>query len=329
MSPKISIIIPSFNEEKHISRCLDSVLNQTFTDFEVLCVDDGSTDKTCEIIEAYSKKDSRIIPLKNPDKGVSSARNFGIENSNGEYIGFVDSDDFIQPQMYEFLYRAVTENNCDFSVCRYKKSTEFIKETFEYKAEKFEPEKFICFTDSDFNSNNELIFSAVWTKLFSKSFLSDTRFKNYRIGEDTAFNSEIYSKSNKSILVDLELYNYYINLQSVSFTDPGHEKWFDFLETRFISYENLKNQNKILSSFYLDCGIRSLVSYRFNIRNSVNKKLYKNQLNQYSNKYVISFFKCKDISLKNRIIYSTFVLIPSLYTASRKIIAFLYTNFKK
>ena len=118
MAPKISIIIPSFNEEKNISRCLDSVLNQTFTDFEVLCVDDGSTDKTYEIIEAYSKKDSRIIPLKNPNKGVSSARNFGIDNSNGEYIGFVDSDDFIQPQMYEFLYRAVTENNCDFSVCR-------------------------------------------------------------------------------------------------------------------------------------------------------------------------------------------------------------------
>ena len=118
MSPKISIIIPSYNEEKNISRCLDSVMNQTFSDFEVLCVDDGSNDKTYDIIKKYSEKDSRIIPMKNPYKGVSSARNFGIENAKGDYIGFVDSDDFIQPQMYEFLYKAVTENNCDFSVCR-------------------------------------------------------------------------------------------------------------------------------------------------------------------------------------------------------------------
>ena len=101
MSPKISIIIPSYNEEKNIFRCLDSVMNQTFSDFEVLCVDDGSNDKTFDIIKKYSEKDSRIIPMKNPNKGVSSARNFGIENAKGDYIGFVDSDDFIQPQMYE------------------------------------------------------------------------------------------------------------------------------------------------------------------------------------------------------------------------------------
>ena len=116
MSPKISIIIPSYNEEKNISRCLDSILSQTFSDFEVLCVDDGSNDNTFDIIKEYSKKDNRIIPMKNPEKGVSSARNFGINNANGNYIGFVDSDDFIQPQMYEFLYRAIIENKCDFSV---------------------------------------------------------------------------------------------------------------------------------------------------------------------------------------------------------------------
>ena len=168
MSPKISIIIPSYNEEKNISRCLDSVMNQTFSDFEVLCVDDGSNDKTYDIIKKYSEKDSRIIPLKNPNKGVSSARNFGIENAKGDYIGFVDSDDFIQPQMYEFLYRAVTENNCDFSVCRYKKISEVEFKKFKYKTEKFQPEKFISFNDADYTINNELVFSSTCTKLIKK-----------------------------------------------------------------------------------------------------------------------------------------------------------------
>ena len=148
--------------------------------------------------------------MKNPEKGVSSARNFGINNANGNYIGFVDSDDFIQPQMYEFLYRAIIENKCDFSVCRYKKTTELIEKNFEYKAEKFHPENFISFYDTEFTNNNELVFSSACTKLISKKFLNNIRFKNYKIGEDTVFNSEIYSKADKIIFIDAELYNYFI-----------------------------------------------------------------------------------------------------------------------
>ena len=319
MSPKISIIIPSYNEEKNISRCLDSVMNQTFSDFEVLCVDDGSNDKTFDIIKNYSEKDSRIIPLKNPNKGVSSARNFGIENAKGDYIGFVDSDDFIQPQMYEFLYRAVTENNCDFSVCRYKKISEVEFKKFKYKTEKYQPEKFISFNDADYTINNELVFSSAWTKLISKNFLGDIRFKNYRIGEDTVFNSEIYSKAKKFIFIDAELYIYFNNTKSVSFTELWHEKWFDLLKTRFISYDLLKEKNKILSAFYLERGMKFLLSYRFNLKGSPNENKFKNQINKYFKEYYISFLKCKNIFFKNRISILMFFLIPPLYTAFRKI----------
>lgn len=318
MPPKISIIIPSYNEEKNISRCLESVLNQTFTDFEVLCVDDGSTDKTFDIIKKYSEKDSRIIPLKNPEKGVSSARNFGIDKSKGEYIGFVDSDDFIQPQMYEFLYRALTENNCDFSVCRYEKTSEIKEKTFEYKAENFLPEIFISFTDAEYNLNNELIFSSACTKLISKKFLNKTRFEKFKIGEDTVFNSELYSKSNNSVFVNSELYTYYVNTESVSFTELWHEKWFDLLETRFISYDLLKSKNKILSSFYLERGMKCLLSYRFNIKGTENEKKFKKPLKKYFRKYIMSFMKCKNISMKNKLTIPVFFLIPVLYKLFRK-----------
>ena len=135
-TPIISIIVPSFNEEKNIARCLDSILNQTYENFEVICVDDKSTDSTFEIIKSYAEKDSRIKPFKNPSKGVSSARNFGLEKASGDYIGFIDSDDFIQPQMYEFLLRSINENNCEISVCRYEKTSEFNIKNFELTVKK-------------------------------------------------------------------------------------------------------------------------------------------------------------------------------------------------
>lgn len=318
MSPIISIIIPSYNEEKNISRCLDSILNQTFSDFEVLCVDDGSNDNTFDIIKEYSKKDNRIIPMKNPGKGVSSARNFGIDNANGNYIGFVDSDDFIQPQMYEFLYRAIIENKCDFSVCHYKKTNELIKKIFEYKTEKFTPENFVSFNDSEFTINNELVFSAIWTKLISKEFLKNIKFNNFRIGEDTVFNSQLCSKDYKAIFVDAELYNYYINTQSVSFTELWHEKWFDLLETRFISYDLLKNKNKLLAAFYLERGMKFLLSYRFNLKGSPNENKFKNPIKKYFKKYYMPFMKCENISLKNKISVPIFFLFPFFYNKFRK-----------
>lgn len=313
MAPEISIIIPAYNEEKNIARCLNSVLAQTFESFEVICVDDGSTDGTVEIIKSFAEKDDRIILLKNPDKGVSSARNFGIENARGNYIGFVDSDDFIQPQMYEFLHRAVTENNCDFSVCKYKKTNEIKEKNFEYKTENFYPENFIENFDE-----TELVFSSACTKLISKNILKDIRFKNFKIGEDTIFNSEIYSKNSSSILVNAELYTYYINTQSVSFTELWSEKWFDLLQTRFFSYDILKEKNKALSSFYLERGMKLLLSYNFNLKGSPNEKKFKLQIKKYLKNYIKPFMICKSISLKNKLTIPIFFLIPPLYTAFRK-----------
>ncbi len=318
MNPAISIIIPSFNEEKHISRCLDSVLKQTFTDFEVLCVDDGSSDNTFNIIKEYSLKDSRIIPLKNPGKGVSAARNFGLDNAKGDYIGFVDSDDFIQPQMYEFLYKAVTENNCDFSVCGYKKSSEIKEEYFDYKCEDFSVEKFFSL-DKNQLKDKFLILFTIWSKLISKTFLNNIRFQNLRIGEDTIFSVQLFSKNYKAVYVDRNLYFYYINPQSVTSVDLWNEKKFDSIMSYFTCYNLLKEKNKIFSSFFLERGMKCLLSYRFNIKNTPNEKKFKKPLNDYFKRYIIPFLKCKNISVKNKIIIPIFFFIPPFYSLFRKI----------
>lgn len=319
-NPVISIIVPSFNEEKHIARCLDSILDQTFTDFEVLCVDDNSTDNTFEIIKEYSKKDNRVKPYKNPDKGVSSARNFGIENASGDYIGFVDSDDFIQPQMYEFLLRAVEENNCEMAVCRYEKTSEFISKNFNYSSRECFAEEFISFNDAEFVTKNELSLTGVWSKLFKKDLiLKSNKFQNFRIGEDTIFCADLWTKTDKIFLVDLPLYCYFTNTESVSYTEIWHEKWFDLIETRFIAFEKFKAlKTSLTSSFYLEKGMKLLLSYRFNIKGTPNEEKFKKPIKNYFKKYISVYLKCSDISLKNKLFVTLFFFFPFLYTAFRK-----------
>ena len=319
-SPLISIIVPSFNEEKNISRCLDSILNQTLNDFEVICVDDNSTDSTFEIIKEYSVKDNRIKAYKNPHKGVSSARNFGISKAEGLYIGFVDSDDFIQPQMYEFLYRAIKENECKLAVCRYEKTSEFIKKSFEYNCRECKSEEFVNFYDMDFVSKNELTLTSACMKLIEKDFLSDCEnFKKYKIGEDTIFCADLWIKAGKIFLVDSPLYCYYTNLESVSYTEVWHEKWFDLIETRFIAYEKFKNlKNSVTATFYLERGMKLLLSYRFNTKGTPNEKKFKKPIKNYFKKYIKIYLKCADISFKNKLFVFVFYLFPFLYEMFRK-----------
>ena len=112
MIPKISVIIPVYNAEKTLHRCIDSILAQTFSDFEVLLIDDGSKDKSGEICDEYARKDSRIKVCHKENGGVSSARNMGLDNAKGEWITFVDADDYIAS---DFL-SAINNNNCDFII---------------------------------------------------------------------------------------------------------------------------------------------------------------------------------------------------------------------
>lgn len=116
--PEISIIVPVYNVENYIHKCIDSILNQTFSDFELILVDDGSTDDSGKICDEYKLKDNRVIVIHKENSGVSSARNVGIDKSTGKFLGFVDSDDYIKKDMYETLYKDIKEFDADISVCQ-------------------------------------------------------------------------------------------------------------------------------------------------------------------------------------------------------------------
>ena len=170
MNALISIIVPVYNQEKYLSRCLDSILNQTYKNLEIVCVDDKSTDGSTEIIKHYVQKDSRIVYYRNTGKGVSSARNYGIERANGEYIGFVDSDDFIQPQMYEFMLRAMQENDCEMVACGYERVDGTNYRSFDYSARECRTSEFVDMYNFDKIIKNEMILSSACTKLIKKIF---------------------------------------------------------------------------------------------------------------------------------------------------------------
>lgn len=119
--PEVSLIVAIYNLEKYIEKCLDSVLRQTFRDYEVICVNDGSTDKTLEILNNYAKKDSRIRVITQKNQGSGAARNTGLKASEGKFIQFLDGDDYFEPEMVEKLYNLITENDADITVCSSRK----------------------------------------------------------------------------------------------------------------------------------------------------------------------------------------------------------------
>lgn len=116
---KISIIVPIYNVEKYLSKCVDSILNQSFKDFELILVNDGSTDESGKICDAYSLKDKRIKVIHQSNKGVGSACNVGINCAIGEYIAFIDPDDYIHENMYEILYKASIKDEADIVICNF------------------------------------------------------------------------------------------------------------------------------------------------------------------------------------------------------------------
>ncbi len=115
----ISIIVPVYKDEPYLRQCVDSILNQTYRDIEVLLIDDGSPDRCGEICDEFAKKDQRIRVFHTENKGLSAARNLGLREAKGEYIGFVDSDDWIEPDMYEVLLKRMQETGADISVCSF------------------------------------------------------------------------------------------------------------------------------------------------------------------------------------------------------------------
>ena len=210
--PKISIIVPVYNVESYLPRCIDSILAQTYTDFELILVDDGSPDNSGAICDEYAAKDSRIRVIHKENGGVSSARNTGLDFASGKYISFVDSDDVVHPQMYEILLSVLQNTQSGFSACSVQK----IPENYNFSV--FDTH--LTPNSHEFYSSKEVInqyiyrfygklTAYIYNKLYRKELFDHLRFDTkYSIYEDEMVALELIESAQSIVYVPLNLYYY-------------------------------------------------------------------------------------------------------------------------
>lgn len=234
---KVSIIVPVYNVEKYLNRCIDSILSQSYDNFELILIDDGSSDSSGKICDSYEKYPNVIVKHIN-NNGVSNARNIGLSIASGEYILFVDSDDYIDINMVAELVKGI--ENVDMSICGYN----IISESGDVLNVKIPPKKIgkQMFTgEIAIQLYDSAMLYAIWNKLYKKEVLDDLMFiKNCSFGEDLLFNISYFNKVKKGVcIIDRPLYNYVISQNSITRQNSIRERKNLFIEENANTKEQL------------------------------------------------------------------------------------------
>lgn len=211
---KISIIVPCYKVEEFLPRCIDSICNQTYKNLEIILVDDGSPDNCGKICDEYSKKDKRIKVIHKKNGGLSDARNFGIKIATGDYIAFVDSDDYINKNMYHCLYNNLKSTKSDISICGFKKTSSFDENTELEEANKID----VYNKDEAFKNlyNQRAVTTVVaWNKLYKKKIFDNLEYPVGKINEDEAIIHLILEKTKKVVYTPYQYYYYYQRPDSI------------------------------------------------------------------------------------------------------------------
>lgn len=273
-NPLISVIVPIYKVEEYLDKCVDSIVNQTYTNLEIILVNDGSPDNCPKMCDEWSKKDSRIKVIHKENGGVSSARNKGLEIATGEWISFIDSDDWVEKDYIYELYNAATSNNAQISLCSYNRVVGNKIEQIMHKARVVSGNEYLIST-----LNPQTGFGFCHMKLYSASCIKDIKFNtSLKIGEDALYNEQVSKNINRAIIINKCLYNYRINSNSVV-------KRFDkdyvnkFLDSMILNKEyilnNYKDKNVIQSLYnYIAFHVMLIaVNYCFNSKNEEKNKI--------------------------------------------------------
>lgn len=314
--PLISVIVPIYKVEKYIEKCVKSIINQEYQNLEIILVDDGSPDNCGKICDDYEKIDSRIKVIHKQNGGLSSARNAGIDVAKGEYIGFVDSDDFIEPFMYKNLINVILSQKCRLAVCGINYVFEdghVVKKTEEGNDDVMEFERAIT------EMNTYRLFDmGAWSKLYDASLFDNIRFPEGKLSEDFYIMFKIFDRAQKVAFVSKPAYNYLQRQNSISRNVKINR---DF---EYAAFE----QMKYLDEYYPQLSVlghtayasAALTVYDFYLKNNV--KCPKDVLEHfkqvvYENKDAIK--KAKFLSLSKKIQFYLFQFNSQLYSVFFKI----------
>ena len=242
---KVSIIVPVYKVEKYLDKCVESLVNQTYKNIEIILVDDGSPDNCPAICDEWVSKDSRIKVVHKENGGISNARNAGMKVATGDYFGFVDSDDVVSIEMYKTLVELLEKNDADMSICQY---CEFKDNT--------EPMYTLDNDHHIYNNPNDVlkrlfckkdVANAVWNKLYKRELFDDLEFPvGVIIAEDMYLTYKLILKSNKIVISNSKLYGYRVNRKSSLMSTFSIDKIKSLIIVSNSRYNDLKDIKEIL-----------------------------------------------------------------------------------
>lgn len=272
-SPKVSIIVPIWNTEKYLKRCLDSIANQTYKNLEIILINDGSTDNSGKIADNYAKNDKRIKVIHQKNQGLSAARNSGLKIATGDFVTFVDSDDEIKPEMIAELLSAIEKTNSDIAICSFKetfpngKTKSFLK-TNEEKIYSTKAALKAMLKEENFNL-------AATMKLYSKKSLGKIKFPVGKLHEDVGTTYKFIINAKKIVFIPKDYYIYHHNNNSI--ISKFNEKKFDLIdltdemcdeiEKKYPDLKNAVNERRMRARFSI---LRQIPSNRPETKKLIN-----------------------------------------------------------
>ena len=260
--PLISILVPCYNVEAYLRQCMDSIIRQTYTNLEIICLDDGSTDRTPEILKEYEKKDSRTRVISKPNSGYGATMNIGLKAASGKYIGIVESDDYIEPKMYEILCDAAEKDNLDIVRCRFIERN-VIKSKDKVNTFSYVKDNGRVFRPTDVPSSFTMK-PSIWAGMYNREFLErngirflETPGASY---QDTAFAFKALATAQRVRMLPDVLHNYRIN-EASSVSSPGKVFCVCDEEAEIRRYVNSLGRYEELKGII---ALRAFGSYKWN-----------------------------------------------------------------
>ena len=306
----ISVIVPVYNVEPYLRHCLVSVAAQSYQNLEIILVDDGSTDGSGEICDSFAQTDSRCFVVHQENQGSWAARNTGQKIAKGDYIMFVDGDDYIHVDMIKCLYESLKQNSqCGFAMCKYK-PTESSDENTHFK---FDYSYRILSTEQVFGVGDEGLVYVVWNKLYRRSLIEGLFARNYRIAQDVDYNSRVYVRLKYAVFVEHELYFW---MQRGGSATHKSDYWYSFLmiitDIYYRNYNEILNNNKLVSGHLLQSLYWRLLSLKAFVWGSENEKTVSLKCRRIMRETWYSYLSCKRVSLLMRLYVFTLLCAPSV-----------------
>ncbi len=312
LEPKISIIVPIYNVEKYLEKCIQSILNQTFNDFELILVDDGSPDGCADICDKYQAVDTRVQVIHKKNGGLSDARNAGLELARGDYIGFVDSDDFIAENMYELLYENIQNSHADIAICNYTRVDE--QDNLIDKKDAYYIPDYRCYEQEEFVE--EMVqeyggyFVVTVNKLYKKEIFENLRFPIGKQHEDEFLIHRIIGKCHKIVCIKEVLY-FYLQREGSIMNKKSSLGYMNFGEALIDRYHYTKEKGYV--SWKEHTVIRlsyELERWRKEANENLEIKKYYNSLRKKARFLIFEKASWKGTSLKGQLYHKIELLFP-------------------